>query len=227
MDNRVQKQSTEFLCFSADIQEVSCVYTVNYQISKTNASEIYKTIGINYYETVVKPNIVESVKTITARYTAEELIAKRDTLAIEIEDLLSVALTKYNVELISTAIEDLDFTDSFTDAVEAKQVAQQNKLKAQTEQEQKTMEAEEAAKRAAIDANAAAEVAMIQAQADLEVRKINADAEAYEGQKQAEKNKAIAESLTDELIQYQYIQQWNGELPDTVLGESAGIFLNK
>jgi Membrane protease subunits, stomatin/prohibitin homologs len=49
MDNRTQKQSIEMQCFSSDIQEVSVIYTVNYQINKANAQEIYRTIGKKYF----------------------------------------------------------------------------------------------------------------------------------------------------------------------------------
>lgn len=225
MDNRVQKATIELACFSSDIQEVNCKYTVNYQISKTNAQDIYRTVGVEYFETVITPNVQESVKTIMAHYTAENLIGKRDILATEIEQLLGTSLEKYNIEVVSTAIEDMDFTDAFTDAVEAKQVAAQNKLKAQTEQEQKTMEASQAAERQKIEANAAAEVAKIAAEADLEVQKINADAAEYTGRKEAAKNEAIAASLTPELIDYMRILQWNGELPTTMLGDNAGVLI--
>ena len=185
MDNRVQKASVDMACFSKDIQEVNCKYTLNYQISKADAQDIYRTIGKEYYDTVITPNVSESVKTIMAHYTAEELIGSRDSLAAAIEELLGKQLEKYHIEVVSTAIEDLDFTDAFTDAVEAKQVAQQNKLKAATEQEQKTMEAQQAAARAKIQAEADAEVAKIQAQADMEVAKIGADSAEYQGRKEA------------------------------------------
>ena len=218
MDNRVQKATVTLACFSSDIQEVQTVYTVNYQINKANAQELYRTVGVNYYSTVVEPNIQQCVKNIMAHYTAENLVGARDKLAGEIEENLSADLAQYNIELVSSAVEDMDFTDEFTNAVEAKQVAVQNKLRAQTEQDQKTMEAKEAAERAPIEANASAEVAKIAAQADLEVTKIQADAAEYAGQKEAAKNRAIAEWLTPELINYYYIQQWNGKLPETYMG---------
>ena len=218
MDNRVQKETIELSCFSSDIQEVNVVYAVNYQIDKENAMNIYKTIGKEYYNTAIKPNVSETVKTVVARYTAENLIESRAELAMAIEKALSEALTTYNIQVVSTAIEDMDFSDAFTNAVEAKQVAAQNKLQAEIEQEQKTMEQEAIAKRSVIEAQAASEVAKIQAQADLEVTKIQADAAEYAGQKEAAKNKAISESLTPELIDYYYIQQWSGELPDSYVG---------
>lgn len=200
MDNRVQKQSVNLSCFSSDIQEVMLDYTINFQIKKTDAQNIYRTIGVDYYATVIQPCITESVKVVTARYTAEQLVGKRNDLAASIEADLTEKLLSYNIELVSTSIENMDFTDAFTDAVEAKQVAQQNKLRAETEAEQK----------------------VIEANAQAEVRKVNADAAAYEllakAEAEAEANRKISESLTDELINYTYAQTWNGKLPTVMTG---------
>lgn len=207
MDNRVQKANTTLSCFSADIQEVSVSYTLNYQIDKVNAQEIYKTVGKKYYDTVIVPNIAEAVKVVTARYTAEELISSRAELAIAIEETLSESLAQYNIQVVSAAIEDMDFTDAFTNAVEAKQVAAQNKLQAEIEQAQKIMEQE-----------SAAEMAVIQAEAAAQVAKTEADAKAYTGQKEAEANAALEKSITQELLDYYYILQWNGVLPSTYVG---------
>lgn len=214
MDNRVQKQTVNLMSFSSDIQEVSIAYTVNYQISKADAMTIYSSIGTDYYNVIIAPNIAESVKVVTARYTAEQLVGKRDTLATEIEDILSDRLAEYNILLVNTSIEDMDFTDAFTNAVEEKQVAQQKKLKAQTEQEQLTMEKQ-----------AQAERDVIAAQAALEVSKIEAEAVEYAGQKEAAANKAISESITPTLIEYYKIQQWNGALP-TITGNDSIISMS-
>ena len=218
MDNRVQKKTIPLACFSSDIQEVNVSYTINYQIDKNNAMNIYKSVGTSYYDTVIAPNVAESVKVVVAKYTAEELVGSRSELAIAIEEYLAKSLETYNIQVVSTAIEDMDFTDAFTSAVESKQVAAQKKLQSQIEQEQKTLEQEEAAKRSVIDANAKAEVAKIEANADLEVTKIQADAAEYAGQKEAAKNAAIAKNLTPELINYYYIQRWNGSLPESYVG---------
>lgn len=207
MDNRVQKTNTTLSCFSADIQEVTVSYTLNYQIDKVNAQEIYKTVGKEYYDTVIVPNIAESVKVVTARYTAEELVSSRAELAVAIEEVLSASLAQYNIQVVSAAIEDMDFTDAFTNAVEAKQVAAQNKLQAEIEQARKIMEQE-----------ASAQMAVIQAEAAAQVAKTEADAKAYAGQKEAEANAALEKSITQELLDYYYILQWNGELPDTYVG---------
>lgn len=218
MDNRVQKNTVTLSSFSSDIQEVTIVYTLNYQISKVNASVLYRTIGEDYYDKIIVPSVAECVKTATAKYTAEELVNERNALATSIEDMLSEQLALQNIEVVTTAVEDLDFTDAFTTAVEQKQVAQQNKLRAETEQAQKTAEEQAAADRAIIAAEAEAEVARIQAEAEAEVVRIQADAARYAGEQEAEANKAIAASLTQDIIDYYYIQQWDGVLPSTYVG---------
>ena len=203
MDNRIQKESVELSCFSSDIQEVEVVFTLNYQISKEYAMNIYKTIGKNYFDTAVSPIITESVKTVAARYTAEDLINKRNELAMAIETDMKEKLLIFNIELVSTSIEDMDFTDAFTDAVEAKQVAAQNKLRAETEAAQRVVEAE----------------------AEAQIRRVTAEAEAYEilqrAEAEAQANQKIAESITDRLIEYRYYEVWDGKLPQMVMGEST------
>ena len=196
INNQVQKTTIELPCFSKDIQEVNTTYTVNYQIAKGNAQNLYRDIGVNYLDTVVNPTIQETVKTIIAKYSAEDLIGKRAIVAAEVEELLRTNLQKYNIDVSSTAIENMDFTDSFTNAVEAKAVAAQQKIQAQIEQERLTMEATQAAARAEVEANAQAavnkinaqaakEVAEIQAEADRIVAEIGADSAEYQGKKEA------------------------------------------
>ena len=135
MDNRTQKAAVDLTCFSSDIQEVTMKYSINFQIEKANAQTIYKTIGTNYYETIVSPRIEEAVKSVAAQYTAEGLVSHRDEMGDKIKIKLTEELREYNIELVNAAIENLDFTDEFTNAVEAKQVAEQNKIKANIEAE--------------------------------------------------------------------------------------------
>ena len=226
MDNRNQKASVDLACFSSDIQEVAVTYTLNYQISKTNAQTIYKEIGVSYYDTVVQPRIQEAVKSEMAKYTAEELLSNRAQLSEDIRGVLTQKLSFYNILVVDASMENLDFSDAFTDAVEAKQVAEQKSKQAQIEQSQKTMEANAAAERAEIEAKADAAVAKIAAQAELDVVKIQADAAEYAGQKDAavigqvrDILAADPENLTNEdlqtLLMYYYIQKWDGQLPTT------------
>ena len=226
MDNRIQKAIVDMSCFSSDIQEVDTSYTINYQIEKANAQTIYRTIGQDYYTTIILPRIQESVKSMIAKYDAENLIASREKLSTEIKEDLTSKLAVYNVEVIDASIENLDFSDAFTNAVEAKQVAAQEKLKAEIQQEQANIEAKAAAERAVIAAEAEAEKAVIQAEAQAEAQKKAADAKAYAGEKEAEANEKIAASLSQELIDYKTVEQWNGELPTYVGGEGTLPILN-
>jgi regulator of protease activity HflC (stomatin/prohibitin superfamily) len=259
MDNRVQKTTVELSCFSADIQEVSMKYTLNYQIDKANAQEIYRTVGVKYYATIVEPNIAEAVKVATAKYTAEQLVQTRSNLAKDIEALLEENLGRYNIKVSSTAIEDMDFTDAFTNAVEAKQVAEQKKKQAEIEQAQALAQAENDKKIAETNAKANAEVAKIQANADKEVAQIAADSAEYQGKKEAaialqrlasingwtvitetvdgkeihvlykaDGSKVTAQELeagAKRLIEYYYTQQWDGKLPETMLGDGSNTLI--
>lgn len=225
MDNRTQKVQITTSAFSSDIQQVDLALSVNYCIDQTTAQNLYRTVGIGYYENIMYPRIQENTKAVFSQYSAENLIAKRDLLSDAILEATAKDMQRYGITIVSIAIEDIDFTDAFTNAVEAKQVAAQNKLTAETEQARMTMEEQATAERAIISANAEAEKAVIAANADLEVVKIQAEASLYAGQREAEMNQRIAEALTPDLIRYYWIKQWDGKLPTTVLGESTTVML--
>ena len=216
MNNQEQRYQYTFDAFSADIQQVVVIGSLNYNIDKTTAMTLYREVGINYVNTLVAPRVFENTKAVFSRYEAENLVANRNALSDEILTMMIADMQSYGINILSVSIEDMDFTDAFTDAVEAKQVATQNKLKAQTEQEQATMEAKAAAERKQIDASAQAEVKKIQADAAAYEIKVQAEAE-------AEANKKIAESLSDQLIEYSYANTWDGKLPTTFLGSEDAI----
>jgi len=219
MDNREQRATFQLEAFSKDIQQVDIQGSINYNIDKATAMNLYKDVGTEYVTILVAPRIQEDVKIVIARYTAENLISSRQEAANAIEALIRDELTPKGINVISFAVENIDFTDAFEAAVEAKQVATQEKQRAQTQQEQATMEAEQAAKRKKIEAEAAAEVAKVQADADAYAVEVKASAE-------AEANKKINQSLTPDLVEYKQILQWNGELPQFVGGSSSIPILN-
>ena len=226
MDNRTQIEQITTSAFSSDIQQVDIQMSINYSINQETAQKLYKTIGTNYYENIMLPRVQENTKAIFSQYTAENLIAKRETLSSSIKELVMNDLQDYGIIVSSMAIEDIDFTDAFTNAVEAKQVAAQNKLTAETEQAKETMMQEAAAERAIIAANAAAEQAVIAANAEAEAAKIAADANYYQKEREAAANKELAASLTDDVIQYYWIESWDGILPTTVLGDSGNYIID-
>ena len=215
MSVQKQKMSVELAAFSSDIQQVNTLITLNYNIDKVNAATLYREIGSDYVSTLMYPRVQENAKIVFSRYTAENLVQKRDVLSTEILALMQEDLSSYGIHVSEVAIEDIDFTDAFTNAVEAKQVATQEKLTAQTQQERLTMEAE-----------AQAERETIAAQAQAERNKIAADAEAYaimtKAEAEANANAKVAASLSDALIDYVRAQAWDGKLP-TITGDTPTI----
>lgn len=222
MSNKEQKDSGKGLAFSKDIQEVSYSYTIQHMLQPGAAPTLYKNVGTEYFDIVISPAINAIIKTYIGKANAESLIINREAITDDVNREATIIGEKYGLSL-TVIIDNFDFTDVFTNAVEAKQVAEQEKLRAQTEQEKLTMEAQQKAARDKIEAEAAAAIAKINAEADLEVQKINADAAEYAGQKEAAVNQAISASLTPELVAYYEIMQWNGQLPTTYMGAGEGI----
>ena len=214
MDNREQKRTFVTEAFSSDIQQVDINGSVNYAINKSTAMTLFKEVGVDYFDKLVYPRMLEITKGVFSKYTAENLVAFRQVLSETILHDLGEELKPYGINIISISIENIDFTDAFTDAVEAKQVAAQKKLQAEIEQSQKTMETEQQAARQKITAEAESNVAKIQADAEAYAVKVRAAAE-------AEANRLVAESLTEELIRDNEIKAWNGELPTFVSGDGS------
>ena len=216
MDNREQKSSFTTEAFSSDIQQVNITGSINYAINKSTAMNLFKEVGTDYFNKLVYPRMLEITKGVFSKYTAENLVANRQQLSESIRDGLYTELNAYGINVISLSIENIDFTDAFTDAVEAKQVAAQKKLQAEIEQSQMTMETQQQAERKRINAEAEANVAKINADADAYAVKVRSEAE-------AEANKMIAESLTDALLKQNEIKAWDGKLPVYVGGEGTTV----
>ena len=188
--------------------------SINFSINKSTAMNLYREVGTSYFSTLVMPRLLENTKAVFSKYTAENLVAARETLSKTIREQLASEMERYGINIISVSIENIDFTDSFTDAVEQKQVAAQKKLQAEIEQEQKTMETQQQAERQRITAEAQAAVKKIEADAAAYATRVQAEAE-------AEANQKIAASLTDTLIRWQQAGRWDGKLPTFMSGEGA------
>ena len=217
MDNREQKTAFTTEAFSSDIQQVEIVGSVNFAINKATAMTLYKEVGTNYFTTLVMPRLLENTRATFSKFTAENLVAERENLSTTIREKMTTEMDKYGINIISVSIENIDFTDSFTDAVEAKQVAAQKKLQAEIEQEQATMETRQAAERQRITAEAEASVKKIEADAAAYAIKVQAEAE-------AEANSKIAASVTSDLIDFTQAKAWDGKLP-AYMGGAGGYTL--
>ena len=214
MDNREQKTSFTTEAFSSDIQQVNVTGSINYAINKSTAMNLFKEVGTDYFVKLVNPRMLEITKGVFSKYTAENLVANREKLSESIRDGLYKELEGYGINVISLSIENIDFTDAFTDAVEAKQVAAQRKLQAEIEQSQKTMETQQQAERQRINAEAEANVARINADAEAYALKVKSEAE-------AEANRKIAESLTHNLIEFNQVKPGTASSPSTPAARAA------
>ena len=131
MNNRTQKIETDGSSSSKDLQIISYVVAVNYHVNNDSSATLYQNVGTDYGSVVIVPAIQESIKAVTAQYTAEELITKRQTVGEQIKEALSEKINQYGITVEIFNIVDFDFSEEFNAAVEAKQTAQQNALKAE------------------------------------------------------------------------------------------------
>lgn len=209
VNNKIQVVEVDAPAVSKDLQTINSVIAVNYRIGLDSSANIYKNIGQDYQTVLLLPAVQESIKSVTAKYTAEELITMRAQVGVEIKSSLEEKVNEYGIVIEKFNIVNFDFSAEFNSAIEAKQVAEQNLIKTKTEQEQAIVIAEAEAKRKIIEADAEAESVL---------KKANAQAEA---------NKKLSESLNNTIVEYEKIQKWNGELPMSTNGNSIFDFRSK
>lgn len=131
VDNRVTKVEVPFTTASKDLQTVTGSVSVNYRISPDSSALVYKNFGLSVQETLVVPAIPECIKAVTAQYSAEELITERQTVSVKIKEAISEKIQSYGLYIEVLNMTDFNFSDEFNNAIEAKQTAQQNALKAE------------------------------------------------------------------------------------------------
>ena len=131
MNNRTQKTETNGSASSKDLQIISYVVAVNYHVNNASSATLYQNVGMDYGSVIIVPAIQESIKAVTAQFTAEELITKRQTVGDQIKNALSEKIAQYGITVEIFNIVNFDFSEEFNAAVEAKQTAQQNALKAE------------------------------------------------------------------------------------------------
>lgn len=184
IDNRIQKLEVNTEAFSKDLQSVKTVLAINYRVDTAKSYSIYKNIGADYEDVLVVPAVNEVLKAITSKYTAEESVTNRVLISDGLIKGLNEKLNDLGLYITDVNIIDFDFSEAFITAIEEKQVAQQQLLKAETEKQT-----------AITNAQAAAEAAKIKAEGD------------------AKANKLLNDSLTDKVLENKKIDKWNGELP--------------
>ena len=198
IDNRIVKLEVTTEAFSKDLQTVATVLAINYRVDTNKSYNIFKNIGADYESILVTPAVNEVLKAITAKYTAEESVTNRALISDGLVTGLNEKLNETGLFVTDVNIINFEFSDAFITAIEEKQVAQQQLLKAETEKQ----------------------TAITNAEADAETIRIKAEAEAAA-------NGTISESLTSDIIEYLKIEKWNGVLPQVTGGASTLIDLEK
>ena len=143
LEVRTQKIVESANSASQDLQDVSTQVALNYHINPDRAQVLYQQLGPDYANRVIVPAIQESVKQVTARFNAEELITNRETVKNQIEEQITARLAPYNIVVDAISITEFQFSQQFRTAVEAKVEAQQRALQAQNDLRRIQIEAQQ------------------------------------------------------------------------------------
>ena len=197
IDCRTQKSEVNCGTASKDLQEVSLNVVINYNVNRDNAYDLFRNVGTNYEGIIINPAILESVKSVTAQYTAEELITKRSEVSDKMQETLIGKIESRGFKVVDFNITDLDFSAVYNQAIENKQVAEQQAKQAQYELEKAKIENEKK---------------IAEAEANAKVMQI-----------QNESTTESALRLKEIELKQQLIQKWNGVLPTTMSGDVTSI----
>jgi prohibitin 2 len=192
MDVKVQKAVTDAAAASSDLQDVTSSVALNYHVMPDKANVVYQTVGVEFKERIIDPAIQEVMKAVTAQYTAEELITKRPTVSEAMRAALAERLLAYNIVVDTFSIVSFSFSKVFTEAIEAKQTAEQLALKSKRDLDRIKIEAEQTITAAKAEAES------------LRLQKANISLDLIELRKIEANLKAI--------------EKWNGILPQVTGG---------
>jgi regulator of protease activity HflC (stomatin/prohibitin superfamily) len=212
---RTQKTEESAASASKDLQDVRTEVALNYHIDPNNAQILYQQLGFDHSNRVIVPAIQESVKQVTARFNAEELITKRETVKTEIEQQIKQRLSTYNIVVETISITEFKFSEQFTKAVEAK-----------VEAEQKALQAENDLRRIQIEAQQAEAKAVGDQKSNIARAEGLKQANILEAEGEAEAIRIIDQQLRSNpnYLEWLKTQRWDGKLP-LVIGEGGTPFI--
>lgn len=182
---------------SKDLQNVHSTVAVNYNLVADKVDRLWAMFRGSQDEVAIAPAVQEAVKAATAKYTAEELITKREQVKNDIQVILTERLAQVFINVSQVAITDFDFSNEFNASIEAKVTAEQQALTAKNKLEQVRYEAEQR---------------ITQAKGEAEAIRIQAQAITQQGGK--------------DYVQLKAIEKWDGKLPAQFVPGSAIPFLN-
>ncbi|MGH9985923.1 MAG: prohibitin family protein [Nitrososphaeraceae archaeon] len=212
MEVRTRKIVEDAASASKDLQEVRTQVALNEHIDPDKAQIVYKQLGLDYSNRIIVPAIQESVKQVTARFNAEELITKREIVKDQIEEQISARLVPYNIIVDAISITEFQFSPEFVVAIEAKVAAQQRALQAQNELRRIEIEAQQAEARA-----------VGEQQANIARAEGIRQANVLQAQGEAQAITVIDEQLRNSPTYLEWLksQTWDGHLPLVVGGGST------
>jgi len=143
MDIKIQKVETIAAAASKDLQTVHSTVALNFHIDPDRVSKIYQSVGLQYRERIIDPAMQEAIKGSTAKFTAEELITKRELVRDDIKNQLRTKLKEHDILVDEFNIVNFEFSKVFNEAIEAKVTAEQQALAAKNKLEQIKFEAEQ------------------------------------------------------------------------------------
>ena len=139
---KVQKAELTTESSTKDMQIVNTAIAVNYRVDSTKADNLYRQVGNDYQVVVLEPAIKESIKSAIAKYNAEEITTKRAEVSTECLKTIQEKAKKYGIIIEDFNLTNIEFSKEYTNAIEKKQVAEQELAKAKLESERKVIEAE-------------------------------------------------------------------------------------
>lgn len=124
---RVQKQEISAEASSKDLQDVFADVALNWHIIPEEANAIFQQIGDERaaVDRIINPAVEEVLKAVMAKYTAEEIITKRGEVKAALDDFSIGRLVAYHIAVDDISLVHVHFSERFSDAVEAKQIAEQ------------------------------------------------------------------------------------------------------
>lgn len=156
MSVRVNKFEMDETAASNDLQDVHTRIAVNFHVEPKDVSWVYTHVGteVRLTNSVLAPILANTFKAVVAKYTAEELITKRNLVKGEIDTRLSTSLLRYKTLVDGVNITNFAFSPQFSAAIERKQVAQQSSLQAEYELARARVKAQQKIVTAQADAEA-------------------------------------------------------------------------
>lgn len=168
--------------------------------------------GEDIKDTFIKPKIIAWTQEVSANYPVTDIFGdQRTKINAELDTYLKTKFEPYGIIIDTVNFTDISVDDETAAAIQKKVTAQQELELAEIE-----------AKTATIQAEKEREVAKIAAEKNKEVAAIKAEELLISANAEAEANRIVSESLTDQLIEQQKIEKWNGKLP-TVMGSDSTV----